>query len=53
MLCGYNVVVDSLFNVAPDVCGGFVFGPFFFNSVLKSPSFAIIFYGKSELIALL
>ena len=29
------MVVDSLFLIAPDVCGFFVFGPSFCNAVLN------------------
>ena len=30
-----SVVVDSLFIIAPDVCGFFVFGPCLCNAVLN------------------
>ena len=32
---GGSVVVDSLFIIAPDVCGFFVFGPCLCNAVLN------------------
>ena len=51
---GGSVVVDSLFIVAPIICGGSVFGPYFvmqYLSVLSS--FAIFLMGKRKLIALL
>ena len=48
------VVVDSLFIVAPIVCGIFVFSPCFGNVVFSVlSSFAIISLRKRELVALL
>ena len=50
-----NLVVDSLFIVAPIICWGFMFGPCFVMQYLVSliSNFAIISLGKSELVALL
>ena len=48
----FVVVVDSLFLVALDVCGGFVLSPLFCNAVLSvHSSFAITLLRKRELVA--
>ena len=46
------MVVDSLFLIAPDVCGFFVFGPCFCNAVLNVLS-SFFSLWKRELVALL
>ena len=45
--------MESLFNVAPIICGGSVFCPCFVMDYLVFSSFAIILMRKRELVALL
>ena len=48
-----SIVVDSLFIVAPIICGGSVFGPCFYYAVLSVlSSFAVILMGKRYLVTL-
>ena len=39
---GSVIVIDSLFIVAPIVCGGFVFGPCFVGQCLVSFKFLVL-----------